>query len=240
MKNPLVSCLCCTYGRPVLLGEAVKCFLDQDYDNKELIILNDQMGVKLSIDGSPKNVIVYNHETRFSSLGAKRNYIWRLGKGDYFCIWDDDDLFTPFRIRESLEIIQQHPNYDIVKATDAVMSVNNSGYKWTNNLFHSQSIITKRYIENTPYREISTGEDVEFEKNARIYNAKIFPRFWYVYRWGLGVHHVSGISDQKKTWAKSLEFKPYQEIKGNIIVKPEFKNAYWNDIKKDLSANKKK
>ena len=32
MSNPLVSCLCCTYGRPTLLGEAVKCFLDQDYD----------------------------------------------------------------------------------------------------------------------------------------------------------------------------------------------------------------
>lgn len=231
MKQPLVSCLCCTYGRPLILGEAVKCFMDQDYENKELIILNDQTGVALSIEGNPDNVHVYNYSIRFTSLGAKRNHIWRLGKGDYFCIWDDDDLYTPFRIRESLENIQQHPTYDIVKATDAVMSVNNSNYKWTNNLFHSQSIITKRYMENTPYKEISTGEDAEFEKNAKIYNAKIFPRFWYVYRWGLGVHHVSGISDQKKTWAKSLEFKPYQEVKGDIIVKPEFQNDYWNDIK---------
>ena len=43
MSLPFVSCLCCTYGRPILLGEAVKCFLDQDYPNKELIIINDQL-----------------------------------------------------------------------------------------------------------------------------------------------------------------------------------------------------
>ena len=35
MPKPLASCLCCTYGRPILLGEAVKCFLDQDYENIE-------------------------------------------------------------------------------------------------------------------------------------------------------------------------------------------------------------
>ena len=236
MKQPLVSCLCCTYGRPLILGEAVKCFMDQDYENKELIILNDQTGVALSIEGNPDNVHVYNYPIRFTSLGAKRNHIWRLGGGEYFCIWDDDDLYTPFRIRESLEQIQQHPQYDIVKANDAVISVNNSDYQIVNNLFHSQAIVTREYMERTKYPEISVGEDSVFEKAAKIYNVQMFPWFWYVYRWGLNIHHVSGLSDEKKSWAKSLTFKSYQEVKGDVIVKPEFQHDYWEHIKDYVNA----
>ena len=107
---PLVSCLTVTYGRPLLLGEAVKCFIDQDYENKELIILNDQEGVTLKIEDCPNNIKIYNHPTRFNSLGEKRNYIKTLSDADYYCIWDDDDLFTPYRISESINLIN---NIDI-------------------------------------------------------------------------------------------------------------------------------
>ncbi len=71
MSSPLVSCLCCTYGRPLLLGEAIKCFMDQDYPNKELIILNDQEGVNLKINYNKSDIIVHNIPKRFKSLGEK-------------------------------------------------------------------------------------------------------------------------------------------------------------------------
>jgi glycosyltransferase involved in cell wall biosynthesis len=220
-----------TYGRPVLLGEAVKCFIDQDYPNKELIILNDQDGVILYMDDCPENIHIYNLKTRFGSLGEKRNYIKQLAAGEYFCVWDDDDLYTPFRIRESVEQFQQNPHFDIIKAKDAVLSVNNQNYKIANNLFHSQAIVTKDYMMKTTYPHISTGEDRVFESGAKIYNVDMFPWFWYVYRWGLNVHHVSGIPDEKKSWEKSLTFEPYQKVKGRIKIIPEFKQDYWEDIK---------
>jgi len=210
MNGPLVTCLCCTFGRPVLLGEAIKCFMDQDYSNKELIVLNDQEGVELFMENCPPNVKIINHPKRFNSLGEKRNYIKTLGNGDFFAIWDDDDLYTPWRISDSVRLMQEFPYYDIIKAQNAFMSVDNKDYKVVSNVFHSQAIITKKYVTQTQYPLISIGEDTEFERGAKIGSGVMFPNFHYIYRWGLGVHHVSGINGEKKSWQKSLTFPAYQ------------------------------
>jgi len=233
MINPLVSCLCVTYGRPVLLGEAIKCFIDQNYPNKELIVLNDQVGVELYMDNCPDSVKIINHPTRFNSLGEKRNYSKSIGNGEFFCVWDDDDLYTPYRISDSVRLMQQNPNYDIIKAREAFMSVDNKNYKVVSNVFHSQAIISKKYMTQNQYPFKSIGEDTDFEKNANIGSRVMFPSFWYIYRWGLGIHHVSGIEGEKKSWQKSLTFAPYQ-IKGRIEVKAEFKNNYWADISREF------
>ncbi len=229
MKNPLVSCLTATYGRPILLGECIKCFLDQDYDNKELIVLNDQQSVELVLDQDYPNIKLLNHPRRFNSLGEKRNYLKMLGNGELFCIWDDDDLYMPWRIRESVRLMKSEGNkYDIIKARLAFMSTHNSSYIVTQNLFHSQACVAKEYMDKTNYPNISVGEDMKFEEKARIGSFDIKP--FYIYRWGLGIHHLSGISDQKQSWDKSLIFEPYTKLSGKIIIKPEFQNDYWKAI----------
>ena len=230
MEQPLVSCLCATYGRPILLGEAIKCFIDQDYSNKELIVLSDQVGVhlKLSIP-LPENIRIYEHPRRFDSLGQKRNYLRSLARGQYCCIWDDDDLYTPFRISESVKYALENPDSDIIKAKSAVMSVDNKDYNKVSNLFHSQAIITRDYMFNHEYPEVSVGEDSKFEEGARVKSIDVSPFFWYVYRWGMDTHHVSGLSDHKASWERSLYF--YKDMQGDILVKVEFQNDYWSHIK---------
>jgi len=237
----LVSCLTCTYGRPIVLGEAIKCFIDQDYDNKELIILNDQVGVELVIENCPNNIKIYNHSERFESLGAKRNYIKTLSNGDYYCIWDDDDLYTPWRIKSSVRMMRDKSR-DIVKSKDAFFSINNTNYKIANNLFHSQACIRKEYMLKTSYPNKSVGEDYDFEKGANVeFSYGVMP--WYVYRWGNcgvsgGIHHLSGIRDEKESWNKSLIFKPYNDIKGKITITSGFQRNYWMDIAKFLKDTK--
>jgi len=240
LSKPLATCLCCTYGRPVLLGEAIKCFIDQDYDNKELIVLNDRVDVTLKMENCPDNIKIINYPTRFESLGAKRNYIKTLGNGDYYFIWDDDDLFTPWRIRKSIENIVGS-SHDIVKAKYALMSINNKNYMMVNNLFHSQACIAKKYMQKTFYpNDKSVGEDMDFEKKAMIDSPDLTPKFLYVYRWGQNIHHLSGITDNKKTWEKSLSFEPYKSYSGEVIIKPEFQNNYWLDIGYFLSKMSEK
>ena len=229
MSDPLVSCLCCTYGRPLLLGEAVKCFLDQDYENKELIIINDQPGVVLRLENPVDNIFFYNHSERFDSLGEKRNHS-KIAKGKYMCIWDDDDLYTPWRISESVKLLEANNHHDIVKSQYALMSINNKNYKIVSNLFHSQACITREYMDSHFYPDKSVGEDADFERDARIGSFDLSPYFWYIYRWGLDVHHLSGIRNDKESWEKSLYFEPYTKIQGEIIIKPEFQNDYWKDV----------
>ena len=41
MKYPLVSVVCPTYNRPQYLPTAIRCFFQQTYLNKEMIIVDD-------------------------------------------------------------------------------------------------------------------------------------------------------------------------------------------------------
>jgi hypothetical protein len=84
-------------------------------------------------------------------------------------------------------------------------------------------------MDKTNYPDISVGEDMEFEKGATI--GSFQDKFWYVYRWGLGIHHLSGISNHKQSWDKSLTFDAYKKLKGRIWIRAEFQKDYWSEIK---------
>jgi glycosyltransferase involved in cell wall biosynthesis len=93
---PLISCIMPTYGRPEYVNESVAMFLAQDYPRKELIILNDCVGQQF--EGEFSNVHFINQNFRFTSLGEKRNTCIQLAKGPVIAVWDDDDVYLPWRL----------------------------------------------------------------------------------------------------------------------------------------------
>ena len=234
MTKYSISCLCCTYNRPVLLEESIKCFIDQDYDNKELIILNDQEGVTLNISRDFDNIKIYNHSERFESLGAKRNYIKTLGNGDYYCIWDDDDLYTPYRLSESVDLMQRNPQVDIIKPKDSFITFDGIKYKLATNKFHSQACIRKEYMNNHNYPLISLGEDAIFERGAKKEYIDIFPSFWSIFRCQSDTYHLSSVLYpylQKQAWDGAKN----DTLKGDITLQPKFRKDYWEDMKNVLN-----
>lgn len=96
---PLVSCIMPTYGRPEYVSESVAMFLAQDYPNKELLILNDCAGQEFS--GHFPNVRIINQPWRWPSLGEKRNGCITAASGSVIAVWDDDDVYLPWRISHS-------------------------------------------------------------------------------------------------------------------------------------------
>lgn len=121
---PLVSCICLTYNRAPeylhLIGEAVECFLRQDYTGPaELLILNDTPHQELEVvdDWSttrrgPRIVRVINLPIRFCTLGEK--YISAMGivsggENEIMMWWDDDDISLPWRISRSVERLTTPP-----------------------------------------------------------------------------------------------------------------------------------
>jgi glycosyltransferase involved in cell wall biosynthesis len=93
---PIITCIMPTYGRREYVNESVAMFLAQDYPHKELIILNDCAGQELL--GAFPGVRIVNQNSRFTSLGEKRNTCIRLAKGSVIAIWDDDDVYLPWRL----------------------------------------------------------------------------------------------------------------------------------------------
>ncbi len=96
LGNPLISCVMPTFGRPDYVCESLNMFLEQDYENKELIILNDCEGQEFA--GDFPNVTIVNEHKRWGTLGEKRNAAIRHARGDYIAVWDDDDVYLPWRL----------------------------------------------------------------------------------------------------------------------------------------------
>lgn len=88
------SCICLTYGRPRHLAEALACFLNQDYPEKELIIYNTYP--RQTITGNWPQVKIFNCTERPSTLGKSRNLAIELATGDIMMPWDDDNLYMPW------------------------------------------------------------------------------------------------------------------------------------------------
>jgi len=108
---PLASAIMPTYGRPDLVNESVAMFLDQDYDKKELIIFNDCAGQRFHFEHP--QVTVINQTSRFASLGEKRNACIEQANGEILAVWDDDDVYLPWRLSDAVSEMmrQQIPFY---------------------------------------------------------------------------------------------------------------------------------
>jgi len=108
MKNvrPLVSCIMPTYNRRPFIQHAIRYFLRQQYDNKELIVIDD--GTDCIADLIPDmEQIRYFRLDKKLSLGAKLNLACGYAKGDVIANWDDDDWYAERRLAYQVEALQQ-------------------------------------------------------------------------------------------------------------------------------------
>lgn len=95
------------YNARGTICRAIESAIDQNYDDTEIIIVDD-----CSIDGSQQEIrayIVDNSNIKLFSLpvncgaAAARNVIIKESTGDYIAFFDDDDVSTPDRVR-----VQKH------------------------------------------------------------------------------------------------------------------------------------
>jgi glycosyltransferase involved in cell wall biosynthesis len=225
MSNLGVSCLCLTYGRPHLLEEAIESFLRQDWDGpKELIVLNDHPEQTLVF--SHPQVSVFNIPRRLRTLGEKRNLSVSLAKYDNLLIWDDDDIYLPWRIQETMKTLPQAQFFKCPNAwtmNDGRIE-SNLGY----NLYHGGTAYTRWLWEQVGgYKAMNGGEDADIEgRFQQVGNNKQYwphtqltkDKIYYIYRWQHGSYHTTGHS--------SLEnIKPRVES-GVINLKPKWNLPY--------------
>lgn len=102
--GPTISCLTVTRGRLRLLKQAIRCYLDQTWAARELVIVTD---------AEPRQVGAIEHylatlgradvrlmvaEGNGLTLGRLRNLSLEAARGELVCQWDDDDLYHPERL----------------------------------------------------------------------------------------------------------------------------------------------
>ncbi|OSK54485.1 putative colanic acid biosynthesis glycosyl transferase WcaA [Escherichia coli H413] len=109
--NPLISIYMPTWNRQQLAIRAIKSVLRQDYNNWEMIIVDDcstsweQLQQYVTALNDPR--ITYIHNDINSGACAVRNQAIMLAQGEYITGIDDDDEWTPNRLSVFLAHKQQ-------------------------------------------------------------------------------------------------------------------------------------
>ena len=108
MPEPLVCCVMLTRDRPAMAARAVRCFREQTYANKRLLIW----------DSSPELICFHEEDDaqifevpapchQMMSIGALRNAAASFWTEFPIIIhWDDDDISHPNRIAEQVSLLQ--------------------------------------------------------------------------------------------------------------------------------------
>lgn len=99
-----VTCLCPTFRRPALLEQSIGCFEQQDYDDCELLILDDANQIR---SHSGKNWRVISVPNRFNSLSEKYNALAGMASGSALCLWEDDDLYLPWHVSSHAKALRE-------------------------------------------------------------------------------------------------------------------------------------
>lgn len=103
---PLITCMLVTAkGRFELARQSIRCFIDQTYTNKELLIVNEgpepyQRQIQTFVDSLGRNDIrcCWLRGEGEYTLGGLRNIAVGLSRGEIVVQWDDDDFSMPQRL----------------------------------------------------------------------------------------------------------------------------------------------
>ena len=113
--TPRVSVIIPTYKRPNELQRAVASVLSQDYNDLEVIIIDDnppesdtRAATEAAVAAMDGPIIHLKNETSFGGGGARNRGI-ENAKGEYLAFLDDDDEWLPGKLKRQVELLDSLP-----------------------------------------------------------------------------------------------------------------------------------
>jgi|SRR5579862_4768435 len=103
-----VTCIMPTANRRLFIPAAIRLFRNQDYPNKELIILDDGRDPVEDLVPNDLELRYIRELPSRLTLGAKRNIACDLASGDVILHWDDDDWYAPWRISYQIQSMEKN------------------------------------------------------------------------------------------------------------------------------------
>lgn len=212
--------VCPTYGRIPFLNRMLASFLCQTYDDKHLVIVNDDKNVELCCDHELVTCINLNKKVL---LPQKRNIGIGLGYYDLIFQHDDDDIFLPQRISNHVQKFDENPDIWFYR--------NEASYM----IYGDEFIVAKSsptacsYTQNAWYEaggyrhHKNAGEDQEFIRKIKNRYIENDPRMIdFVYNMGGINYHATYDSDER---TDEIAFQQLQDMKlvgGKYWIEPDY------------------
>lgn len=109
-----VSCICTTYRRFYCVRRILAMFDAQTYKNKELIIFNTDEEYPISLLSKRDDVIIINNGISYkkgepyTNRGDICTDAVSHATGDFFTLWDDDDVYLRWHIQQAVDGISDN------------------------------------------------------------------------------------------------------------------------------------
>jgi len=158
------TALMCTYGRHKFLERSVRMFLEQDYENRHLIIFQNSP-VFQTMDREYPNITLVN-QTGFDTVGDvfEEDIKYLPPDTDVVFIWDDDDIYF---------------NNHISNGVAGLLKYNKPAYKPKFSLMRDNNGISK--ISNTLEATWALRKEILLVAGFSKYNFSDSHRAWVVY-----------------------------------------------------------
>lgn len=201
-----------TYNRPELLGRSIRCWLEQEYTNKQLCIFNNgntdiTIGGDLSSDITNQGIVIVNKNTDvwsgepFNNLGTiyMNGLHWfadELQNGDLVTMWQDDDMYLPHFLNSCNDLADYFDLPDVFKAKEFIFHDKGSRIcKRDENNVEGSWIIDIDFLLETGFAEPSMHPETKLHAKLKsdfnyIKDPNLKPS--YIYEWNNGVYHSSG------------------------------------------------
>jgi len=166
---PKISCLMLTRNRFTPFKNAIKDFLNQDYSNKELIIVNNgNFLYKYRAREYLKNIngnITYVESEKLS-IGELRNLGMSRCRGEFIAIFDDDDRHREDRLSKQIEMCLKSNVTGTVLRNFIAVEGKNRNFCHINHGLDGTLLFQNPY-GYIKYTDINQGEDTAFIKKLK-------------------------------------------------------------------------
>jgi glycosyltransferase involved in cell wall biosynthesis len=109
-----ISVIISVYNGENYLRHAIESVLDQDYDNKEIIVLDDGSTDRTSeIAQQFGEQVIYIYQAN-KGLGAGRNTGLKASSGNYIAFLDHDDVWAPGKLSKQMDIMLSSHNDPLI------------------------------------------------------------------------------------------------------------------------------
>jgi len=144
---PIVSVILPTYNRAKLLPRAIESVLSQDFENLELLVIDDG-----SKDETPQVLAEVRdprlHISRFQQnrgIGAGRHEGVSLARGELIAFVDSDDVWLPGKLAYQVQVMRRHPSVDILfsdyRNINSLSGTSQNGFSQTQRGFHRLKLL---------------------------------------------------------------------------------------------------
>jgi glycosyltransferase involved in cell wall biosynthesis len=175
-SEPLVSCILTTANRQRFLKQAVKYALDQTYNKKEIIVVDDgYQSAEAMIPADER--IQYVRLTQRVTLGKKLNIGIEHAGGDIIQKLDDDDYYHPSFLQRTVAALLRDDPENSIAGFDCFLvliagtgDVKFSGHGW----FAGGTLCFHRKLwEAAPFRDVPSAVDWYFLQDHKARQIKL-------------------------------------------------------------------